>query len=344
MIVDVSASADPRFAKLCETSDGSLFTSPPWIRVLERTYGFDIRARMVLSGQGEPIAAVAYAHIDDPRGARIVSLPFCDYADPFGDPSHWLALRDCLIEHDKPITLRCARYHFASDDHVLVKKSEMARHENGLDGGYASIVPLFDNTVMQNVRRSERSGVKVRYGTSGEDVERFYVLHERTRRYKYGLLAQPLLLFHHILEEFSGACFIGLAELDGLAIGGALYLQWNDVLYYKFGASMVEHLKFRPNEPLATGALELASERGLRAFDWGVSDLQQPGLVSFKRKFGPVESRVEVFSYIPPDTKVEPKALEFVTALSSLTKVLTAANVPDDVYRSAGELLYRYFC
>jgi Acetyltransferase (GNAT) domain len=344
MIVDVSASADPRFAKLCATSEGSLFTSPPWIRVLERTYGFDIRARMVLNVEGEPIAAVTYAQIDDPRGSQIVSLPFCDYADPFGDPSHWPALRDSLIVHDKPITIRCARYHFACDNDVLVKRSELARHENRLNGGYASIVPLFDNTVMQNVRRSERSGVKVRYSTSGEDVERFYLLHERTRRHKYGLLAQPLLLFHHILEEFSGACFIGIAELDGLAIAGALYLRWNDVLYYKFGASLVEHLKVRPNEPLATGALELASELGLRAFDWGVSDLQQPGLVSFKRKFGPVESRVNVFGYIPPDTRAEPKATEFARVLGSLTKVLTASNVPDDVYRSAGELLYRYFC
>ena len=76
-----------------------------------------------------------------------------------------------------------------------------------------------------------------------------------------------------------------LAVVDGRPVAGALYLVWQDTVYYKFGASQAEYLALRPNDALHWQLIRWAHDRGLRALDWGLSDLDQPGLVAYKRKW-----------------------------------------------------------
>ena len=76
---------------------------------------------------------------------------------------------------------------------------------------------------------------------TGMDAVRIYHrLHVSLRKYKYRLLAQPFALFERIWQEFSVGDGIVtlLAYVNGEPIAGAVYLVWNDVLYYKFGASL----------------------------------------------------------------------------------------------------------
>ena len=55
----------------------------------------------------------------------------------------------------------------------------------------------------------------------------------------------------------------------------------------------------RPNELLAWESFKLARSRGCRYYDWGVSDLDQPGLVAYKRKLASEERRVTVLRHTP---------------------------------------------
>jgi hypothetical protein len=76
--------------------------------------------------------------------------------------------------------------------------------------------------------------------------------------------------------------------------------------------------------------------------DWGLSDLDQPGLVGFKRKWATDERRLLTLRAGTGEPR--PGQREFGDALGGLTHLLTEDSVPDDVTERAGALLYRYFC
>lgn len=149
-------------------------------------------------------------------------------------------------------------------------------------------------------------------------------------------------MLERIWEEFSATDSIVtvIAQVEGEPVAGALFLVWNDVLYYKFGASLAGALSLRPNDAVSWSAIRWASERGLRQLDWGLSDLDQPGLVAYKRKWASVESRILTLKSVQPATE---GPNEVGTLLGELTELLTDASVPDSLTARAGALLYRYF-
>jgi lipid II:glycine glycyltransferase (peptidoglycan interpeptide bridge formation enzyme) len=194
----------------------------------------------------------------------------------------------------------------------------------------------------RNIATANRNGVEVEATTGMDAVRIYHRLHLSLRKYKYRLLAQPFGLFERIWQEFSvdDGIVTLLARVNGEPIAGAVYLVWNDVLYYKFGASLAGALPLRPNDALFWTALRWASERGFRQLDWGLSDLHQPGLIAYKRKWASEERRVVTLcsTSLGPDSHRDPAQL-----LGELTHLLTDDAVPDHITERAGSLLYRYF-
>jgi lipid II:glycine glycyltransferase (peptidoglycan interpeptide bridge formation enzyme) len=99
-------------------------------------------------------------------------------------------------------------------------------------------------------------------------------------------------------------------------------------------------LALRPNDALFWAALRWASERGYGRLDWGLSDLDQPGLVAFKQKWASEERRIVTLRSLNPNTNNHQHAGK---VLAELTRLLTDEGVPDKITEQAGALLYRYF-
>ena len=70
------------------------------------------------------------------------------------------------------------------------------------------------------------------------------------------------------------------------------------------------------------------------------SDLDQPGLVAYKRKWASEERRIVTLRSMSrdPNSGRDPGQL-----LGELTRLLTDDAVPDNITERAGSLLYRYF-
>jgi lipid II:glycine glycyltransferase (peptidoglycan interpeptide bridge formation enzyme) len=199
------------------------------------------------------------------------------------------------------------------------------------------------DTARRNIRRAQRHGVTIREGKAMDDVQTFYRLHCHVRKSKYRLLAQPFSFFENIHASFEpdDRITVLLAELDGVAIAGILFLVHRDMLYYKFNAST--EMEFRPNDLLAWSGILLGRSRGLSRLDFGLSDLAQPGLIAFKRKFATDEKNILQMRWSPIG-HVNSHTQETDKVLSNLTQILTAPEVPDSVANGSSELLYRYFC
>src|SRR5262249_43887094 len=161
-------------------------------------------------------------------------------------------------------------------------------------------------------------------------------LHRRTRKRKHRLLAQPVSFFENIWKQFAPTetIVVGLAEYEGQTIAGSLNIVWGGVWYHKFSASNAEFLNLKPNEGLAWQCMNHARSLGLTSYDWGVSDLDQPGLIEYKRKYATDERTVTVLRHTP-DGWSDPNAAEAGRVLGELTDVLTRDDVPDDATQRA---------
>jgi CelD/BcsL family acetyltransferase involved in cellulose biosynthesis len=342
-VVAVDPRVDHRWNTLASSPEGSLFTSPPWIRSVCDTYAFTPQARIVTDAAGHPTDGFVWVPISDIRGDRLVSLPFSDRAEPIlADQSTWSSLVNDALRADGPLRIRCLEQVAPLADSRLERIGEAAWHGTPLGAPVQDLYRSLGSTARRNIATAERNGVKVDAVAGLDAVRAYHRMHVSLRKHKYRLLAQPFELFERIWQEFSrdDGIVTLIARVDGEPIAGAIYLAWHDVLYYKFGASLAGTLPLRPNDALFWTALNWASERGFRLLDWGLSDLDQPGLVAYKRKWASDEQRIVTLrsTIADTDSRRDPGPI-----LGELTRLLTEDDVPDHITERAGSLLYRYF-
>ncbi|MCA1836704.1 MAG: GNAT family N-acetyltransferase [Actinobacteria bacterium] len=342
--VVVDPRSDRRWRELALGRLGSLFTSPPWIDAVCGTYGFIPAASIRLGWDGAPRAGLAWVPISDIRGDRLSSLPFSDRAEPLtDDPADWKALADGVITSAAPLTLRCFHTAVPVTDPRFSQVGAAAWHGTPLDADIDEIRRRLSQHARRNITISEREGVRVAARTDRDAVHHFHELHVQLRKRKYKLLAQPVELFDRIWDAFAAndAIVTMLAHAGDELIAGAVFLTWQNTLYYKFGASRHEHLAKRPNDAIFWAGIHWGVQHGAQLVDWGLSDFDQPGLIAYKRKWATEERRIVTLRAGGEHARSDPQA---GAMLGGLTELLTGESVPDDVTKKAGALLYRYFC
>lgn len=342
--VSVDPRHDPRWRELALGTHGSVFTSPPWIEAVCGTYGFTPAASIRLDWDGQPLAGLAWVPISDIRGDRLSSLPFSDRAEPLAaDPTDWKALADGVLTSAAPLTLRCFDTAVPVTDPRFSQANAAAWHGTPLDSGIDEIRRRLSQHARRNITIAEREGVRVEARTDRDAVHHFHDLHVLLRKRKYKLLAQPVELFDRIWDAFAAddAIVTMLAYAGDELIAGAVFLAWADTLYYKFGASRQEYLAKRPNDAIFWAGIRWGVQHGAGLVDWGLSDVDQPGLIAYKNKWATEQRRIVTLRAGGEQARIDPQA---GAMLGGLTELLTGESVPDDVTKQAGALLYRYFC
>lgn len=343
-VVTVDPTNDGLWRRLVSTRPSTVFHAPGWMRVLAKTYGFEVAGRVLVDPAGDPVAGFAYARIDDFVESRITSMPFTDFCDPIvDDAGQWRLLVDGVVAGRLPIDLRCIDADAPVDDDRFTEVHRALWHGVDLNRDVDTIWADLDSGARRAIRRARNSGVMVRTARDIDDLRAFFELHLGVRRRKYGLLAQPFSFFESIWHEFIdvGAGFLLLAYHEGAVIGGVLFLQWQDTLYYKFNASDPALLSVRPNDLLLWTGIVDGAQRGVRLLDFGLSEPDQEGLVRYKRKYATREKVVRFLRYRPEPAGS--RVHHSRALLQQLTALLVAPSVPDDVAERAGELLYRHF-
>jgi len=124
-------------------------------------------------------------------------------------------------------------------------------------------------------------------------LEEFVRLNALTRK-KHGLPPQPDHFFDKLYTNLilSNMGFISTAVYDGHIIAAALYLQFKDIVFYKYSASDVLYLEHCPNHLAMWEAIRHTAEKGFRIMDFGRSDPDNQGLLDYKRGWGTEETDV----------------------------------------------------
>ena len=344
-VVRVDPRIDPLWCRLVREAQSSVFHSASWMRVLSDTYGWEPSAYVVLDGRGEPKAGLPFCRISDVLGQRIVALPFSDYCDPLAeDANSWRLLIDGLLPEQHPINLRCLHNSLPLADERFTLTKEAKWHRLDLRPELGALWEAMHDSTHRAIRKSGREGLTVREAESEQELRTFFEMHLKVRKYKYGLLAQPYSFFQNIWRQFvdSQHGFLLLAIHGDKIVAGDFFLDWKDTLYYKFNASLPDDLGCRPNDLLIWEAVQRGKDRGFTYLDFGLSDIDQEGLVRYKRKFGTEEKTISFLRHTPGASQV-PAEKELRELLGKLTNRFTDHLVPDLVTEKAGEDLYRLF-
>ncbi|MGH1493187.1 MAG: GNAT family N-acetyltransferase [Acidimicrobiales bacterium] len=319
----------------CET----LFDSEPWRQAVEQTFELKINDYEPFS---EPGGRGYYSVISDIRGDRVVSTPFSDFCDPqLNTKAGWMEFADHLRSYNMPVTIRPFHNQLAIEDDSFEQRRELFWHGIDLSQGIDHIWDSLKSKHRTKIRRAEKQGISFRFSSSMEDIATFHAMHVDLRKSKFKMLAQPLSFFEALHDRFGENMVVLLAEDgDGLPVAGMIYFEHQGVWYYKFGASYPR--SYRPNSAMIMAACQQGIDRGLQLLDMGRSDMDQPGLIDFKRQFASEELELTTLHWQPEDCN-NPTATEVGKTLGAVTELLTDPAAPNELAVKGGELLYRYF-
>lgn len=341
-IIDVIQ--DPQWDSAIAGCDGELFQSRAWLRSLADAFGFDIFAAVERDGSGTIVAGVPYAQIDDVRGRRTVVLPFSDFTIPLAtDSAPWEKMIEPLIDLGNPIVVQTSAEGAVANDERFTVELRTVRHAVALDADIEELLARCGQQPRRHIRKADAAGLTFRMAESRAELRAFYDLHFAVRKYKHELLCQPFGLFEALWDNFvandKGGIMLGF---DGDTVaGGCLVLEAGDTLYYKYSASHPDYRSKGVSHAAVRSTMEHGLSKGLRALDMGRSDLDQPGLIDFKRRFGATQTELNRFCYIPQG--FEPCGDAAGEMLSDLTALFCSDDVPDELTERAGNLVYRYF-
>jgi CelD/BcsL family acetyltransferase involved in cellulose biosynthesis len=299
----------------------------------------------LLDDRGEPKAGIPYCRITDMLGDRIVALPFSDYCDPLvNDAECWRSLIDRLVPEQRPINVRCLHNDVPLGDERFALVKQAKWHRLDLRPELDALWGAMHDSTHRAIRKSQRESLEVRVAKSEQELRTFFEMHLKVRKYKYGLLAQPYSFFQNIWRHFVDRQqgFLLLAISEDKIVAGDFFIEWKDTLYYKFNASLPGDLSHRPNDLLIWEGIQHGKNRGRAYLDFGLSDIDQEGLVRYKRKFGTEEKTISFLRH-EPNGGPTPAEKEMRALLGKLTNRFTNQLVPDSVTEQAGEDLYRLF-
>ena len=165
-----------------------------------------------------------------------------------------------------------------------------AFHELDLRPSLEDIFSGFHKSSTQRkISRARREGLAYCEGSSDELLNHFYRLLQMTRG-RHGLPAQPRKWFANLIQCCGDGVKIRVAFKDARPVAAMITARYKDTMVYKYGCSDTRFNRFGGMHLLFWNSIQEAKQAGLRRFDFGRTDADQKGLITFKGRWGAVES------------------------------------------------------
>jgi hypothetical protein len=318
----------------------SVFHGRGWLEALARTYSYTPFALTNAPEGKELTNGVVLCRVSSwITGTRAVSLPFADHCEPLiedaascAEFTDWLRA-ECDRQHWKYVELRALSWHGSAE---LQNGSSYWFHRLDLTHSLEQIFQgLHKDSIQRRIRRAERERLCYERGCSPQLMEEFYRLLLKTRR-RHQMIPQPIAWFRNLIECLGDRVQIRVARTGNIPVAAILTLQHRTSVVYKYGCSdeRYHHLAGMPF--LFWRLIEESKAARAENVDFGRSDLDNKGLVTFKDRFGTSKRLLKYLRYSP--TGKRDTASNW--GLSGIRRLFSI--LPDAVLPSAGKILYRH--
>ena len=309
--------------EILRLSKASVFHSSAWARVLSESYGYE-PFYFGSTKNGRILSLLPVMEIRSLlTGARGVSLPFTDLCpeiaeDQFPTNNH----SDQIASFGK---IRKWRYFELRGARFAEPKwkpfCSYYSHELDLRKGEKELFSNLRGSTKRNIKKAVKEGVEVECSSSLQSLRTFYNLHCTTRK-KHGLPPQPFKFFkklhQHLISKGHG--LVSLANYHGKMAAGAVYLHFGKKAVYKFGASDPKYTNVRPNNQVMWESIRRYINMGFESLAFGRTDMDNEGLLQFKRGWGVEEKVIDYYLYDLSKSKLsKKKSLKLPTPFSKIS-------------------------
>jgi hypothetical protein len=324
--------------------EANVFHTAAWATVLKETYGHEAAYR-VCGPAEQPQSIWPLVTIFSPlTGRRGVCLPAADYCEPLLAPGvPFESLWDSLLGEARAQGWR--HLEVRGEVPLAGAAPSIVYHAHTLDlrVGTEGLLARCKTAARSAMRKAERAGVQIRFGTGPEDVDAYYRLHELTRR-RHGLPPQPKRFFDligkHLLR--TGRGFVALANEPGAGadrppLAALVFLHFGRRALYKFGASDLRQQEYRANNLLMWKGIEHCVDLGMDDLHFGRTNVGQEGLRRFKLAWGTSESPLRYHRF-----GIREGSWRASRSLTTGWHNAVFRNLPLPVNRWLGALAYRH--
>jgi CelD/BcsL family acetyltransferase involved in cellulose biosynthesis len=346
-VYEIDPIEDPRWGKLVLRHPlASVFHSPQWLSALRKTYGFRPVALSTTPIGRELENGFVFCHVDSwLTGNRFVSLPFSDHCDVLADDAATIdALLSAAVARSKAarrlyVELRPAQS-FPINGRFPCSSTSYYLHKLDLR---PSLETIFSNchkdSTQRKIRRAERELLDCEEGRSDRSLNDFYRLLLLTRR-RHRLPPQPASWFRNLVANFGASLKIRVAYKAGRPIAAIVTLRHNGVVVYKYGCSDSRFHNLGSMQILFWRAIEDAKRGDLTTLDLGRSDLDTPGLIQFKDRWGAERSTI-VYRRLQAPGSARLHPFGGGSRKQSMLRGFVS-RLPDPALRCVGSLFYKH--
>ncbi len=159
----------------------------------------------------------------------------------------------------------------------------------------------YSRSVKRSINRSRKSGVQIRIGKSIADAHLFSAIYlEAMSRLKAPAhLFFPVEYFEKLLQSTDFDSFILFAELSGVTIGGAIFVNCKEFMEYHLGAMVDSYKSYSPLKLLIDEARLIGDGRKLSVLHLGGGyGGQNDNLYIFKQRMSSLIYNFKVWKWI----------------------------------------------
>jgi len=339
-VCEIDPLQDPRWDEFVKRHrKGSVFHTTQWLSALRRVYGYDPLLVSIGPTHGELSSNMLCCGVKSFfTGCRYVSLPFSDHCDPLVENAeefdHLLMhLKHGVDEGDwqylevRPTTFQPGTAtQLAKSDTYYYHRLDLERNIELLFRGFHK------DCIQRKIRRAEREKLRYEEGRSEVLLKKFYRLMVMTRR-RQGLPPQPIAWFRGLIASFDDCLKIRVASKGDTPVASILTLSYKNCMTYKYGCSDARFNNLGGTPFLFWKTIEEAKCNGLEVLDLGRSDVDNPGLVTFKEHWGASRSVLNYWRY-PAKNQANPRPWK------ARLGHWMASRSPAWALKAAGNLLY----
>ena len=317
----------------------TVFHSVSWLEALRQTYGFRTIAFGRVSSSDTLSSGVLLCEVRSwLTGNRLVSLPFSDHCEPLVENPEELQLLLAHVSQQR----KQRNWHYIEVRPVSTEYSDaagepyrkFALHRLDLRPTTEELFrKLHVDSIRRKIQKAEKSGLTIRSGRSDDLLADFFRLHVLTRRRQLSP-PHPIAWFANVLRCLGHSACIRIAYVGETPAAAVFTLENEAAVVYKYGCSDEQFHRLGAMPFVFWDMIREAKRANKLGLDLGRSDLDNPGLITFKERWG-AQRQPLVYSRLPAVGNVLERGAGSSLAFKQLFRYC-----PDWLLIGAGKLLY----
>jgi hypothetical protein len=320
----------------------SVFHARGWLKALARTYGYRPFVLTSTPDEGPLSSGIAFCAVTSwLTGARLVSLPFADHAEPLlGGADDESEAEDWIRELGsqgrwKYVELRPIAWGRRADSPLVIGPSFWL-HTLDLRPPLQELAHnMHKDCIRRRIQHAQQMSLEYERGSSDALLQAFYRLLVITRK-RHRLLPQPYSWFQNLIKEFCPRPEIRVARKDGVAVAAIFTLRHRGSVVYKYGCSDERLHRLAGMPFLFWKLIEESKAEGAVQIDLGRTEPENRGLIEFKDRLGASKCPI---SYLRHPRFEETVNLDS-PRVAAVRRVFST--LPSGISSGLGKLVYRH--